>query len=433
MDSKITYADFEEETFDELVDSTHAASQIPFKYSYQKNKLQKPRRNKSAFIFFSAEARAKLRLDDGSLNSNEMMVRLADLWKNLSDKEREKYNLLARDDKLRYQQELVDFAKTHPNETIHNKTKNNHVKKPCSAYGIFLRERKDIIKRQQPNLKMADVLKIVSQDWKRLNDVQRRSFQEKANKEKEAVKSKLCETQQKEQTKSNPMSRPKNIKKKLKTDIKEEDLRENVKMEPSFILNNGNNWSVAEETPLPSKTHLENSDIQIKTEVPYDHEGKQNNIPLFSNPSLELMINTSMFLKPDVPLFQDEKQNSLQLFSNLSFDFDLMLNTSLFLKQQENSNDPTLFNILTKSVHKPNDLRTNFDMIDKLPSLSFLEPSFMQKFKGDSVTSISQFLNTPHNHNKAAQSRGQFLRDTIISALDIENEPNKDLFFEETL
>jgi hypothetical protein len=72
-------------------------------------------------------------------------------------------------------------------------------------------------------------------------------------------------------------------------------------------------------------------------------------------------------------------------------------------------------------------------MIDKLPSLSFLEPSFMQKFKGDSVTSISQFLNTPHNHNKAAQSRGQFLRDTIISALDIENEPNKDLFFEETL
>jgi len=89
--------------------------------------------------------------------------------------------------------ELNEFYQTHPYDVIQNKTKNNHVKKPCSAYGLFLKETKKVVKIERPDLKMADVLKIVAERWKVLDERTRRIFQEQAKAEKEVVKAKINE------------------------------------------------------------------------------------------------------------------------------------------------------------------------------------------------------------------------------------------------
>jgi len=157
-------------------------------------KKDKPKRNRSAFIIFSSEMRPLIKSENGQkLNSNEMMVKLADLWKGLKEEERKKYNDMAEKEKVKYLLELNQFYQTHPFDVIQNKTKNNHVKKPCSAYGLFLKETKKVVKAEQPDLKMADVLKIVAQRWKALDDNKRRIYQEQAKVEKEVVKAKINE------------------------------------------------------------------------------------------------------------------------------------------------------------------------------------------------------------------------------------------------
>jgi len=57
-----------------------------------------------------------------------------------------------------------------------------------------LKEAKDVIKSEKPNLKMADVLKVVAEKWKSLDDKQKIKYQSAAQVEKEAVKCKIAES-----------------------------------------------------------------------------------------------------------------------------------------------------------------------------------------------------------------------------------------------
>jgi len=73
----------------------------------------------------------------------------------------------------------------------HNRTKKNHVKKPSSAYGLFLKDVTSEIKKESPKLLMADVLKVVAQKWKNLGASEKARYQERAQKEKEMSQAQL--------------------------------------------------------------------------------------------------------------------------------------------------------------------------------------------------------------------------------------------------
>jgi hypothetical protein len=122
-----------------------------------------------------------------------MMVRLAEAWKSISESEKKRYYDLADQEKNRYMIDLNNFYLQNPNEVIQNKTKKNHIKKPCSAYAIYLKETKKDIKNENPDLKMADILKVVAERWKILPEDQRAEFQRKAQIEKEETMAKLSQ------------------------------------------------------------------------------------------------------------------------------------------------------------------------------------------------------------------------------------------------
>lgn len=214
---------------------------LPKAKNSSSSKKKKPKRNRSAFIIFSSEMRAKLRNDKfEKLNSNEMMVRLAELWKNLAENEKKKYHDQAEQEKVRYNAELNSFYQKNPFEVIQNKTKKNHIKKPCSAYAIYLKETKVSIKAEHPELKMADILKIVAERWKSLTDDKKVYFQKKALEEKEATKAKLNQQNQEEEAlkkDSKKTASPTNKKssKSFSQDIKIEDEIKTEQVEPTLF------------------------------------------------------------------------------------------------------------------------------------------------------------------------------------------------------
>jgi len=191
MKSQISYI---EEDLSVQSDSDFSADYSP---SYQPNnqkkqKIKKPKRNKSAFILFSSVMRPQLK-SQSNTNSNEMMVKLAQLWKDLPADKKEEYNQKAKQDKERYNKELAIYSQANPTKEIHNRTKNNHVKKPCSAYALFVKSVKESIKGDNKGLKMADVFKVISQKWKELGQAEKDKFEELSKIEKKVAKEKQRE------------------------------------------------------------------------------------------------------------------------------------------------------------------------------------------------------------------------------------------------
>src|SRR5687767_14866657 len=84
-------------------DSAELPDSILEAISAYTDKRKKPKRNRSAFILFSIDIRKKQQhegLDD--LNPNDKFVRIAQLWKEASEKERRFYEEKAREEKERY-------------------------------------------------------------------------------------------------------------------------------------------------------------------------------------------------------------------------------------------------------------------------------------------------------------------------------------------
>eukprot|EP00435_Cladocopium_sp_Y103_P001711 s5286_g1.t1 len=58
-------------------------------------------------------------------------------------------------------------------------------KRGANAYQLFTKERRQSLATEQPDLKFGEVAKIISAEWKALNEEERRPYQEMAQKAKE--------------------------------------------------------------------------------------------------------------------------------------------------------------------------------------------------------------------------------------------------------
>jgi len=352
------------------------------------NKKDKPKRNRSAFIIFSSEMRPIIKAEGKQkLNSNEMMVKLADLWKGLKEEERKKYYEMAEKEKVRYLLELNEFYQTHPFDVIQNKTKNNHVKKPCSAYGLFLKETKKVVKVERPDLKMADVLKIVAERWKVLDEKTRKIYQEQAKAEKEVVKAKINEANNSEDDKCYASSLPQ---KRLQSQkrVKKALLRENIK--------------VAYTTPELKMEEVETTDYSPFEEAVFATLSETNDSEVNNNWNT---FPTDEILLKNVPSF-NFNFNRMPSFEPLS----LCLKETAQEKPVQNNVDMTMDTCDLKPK-KSNDF-----LMDLLNFQSIQQDfGFKHSMKNSLVNQTSSCSAIRSNSCKPTR---QVLNDALISALD---------------
>ena len=162
------------------------------------DKCKKPKRNRSAFILFSIDVRKNLKLKGlNNLNPNDRFVEIARLWKIATEEEKSIYEEIAQKEKDKYASDLGKFCKDFPSEPIQRPR--NHIKKPCNAYGLYLKDMKEGIKRNNPKLRMCQVLQIVGERWRslpanekriyeRLAEEGRRNFKVEVTKQKSTTK-----------------------------------------------------------------------------------------------------------------------------------------------------------------------------------------------------------------------------------------------------
>jgi hypothetical protein len=156
-----------------------------------------PARPSSSYIFFSTENRERIRRENPDLTNREIMPKIGEEWRALSDKEKEPYVKKAMLDKERFQKESESSGSSERKK----EPKKDTGKKPTS-YQIFQSRERPLIKKQNPTLKGAEISKELSSRWKNLTDEQKKSFSQEDADTKADVKADT------KKAKSKPVERP---------------------------------------------------------------------------------------------------------------------------------------------------------------------------------------------------------------------------------
>lgn len=130
----------------------------------------KPKRPMSAFMYFSRDYRSVLKEQNPSASFGELGKLLGSSWRTLDSDERQKYDGLAREDRLRYEAELALIPRK--------------PKKPLSAFMLFSNENRSQIKDEHPNATFADTGKLLGAKWRAAGEEEKAKYQKLADQDK---------------------------------------------------------------------------------------------------------------------------------------------------------------------------------------------------------------------------------------------------------
>jgi structure-specific recognition protein 1 len=105
--------DVESETKPKKKASVSAAASVPSSPKPKKKKKKEgPKRALTSFIYFSNAKRGEIKAQHPEFSIGDVAKELGLLWKAVTPQDKEPYEAMAREDKLRYQRELEEFKKT---------------------------------------------------------------------------------------------------------------------------------------------------------------------------------------------------------------------------------------------------------------------------------------------------------------------------------
>lgn len=189
----------------------------------KKNKVSgQPKKPKSAYICFCDEKReyAKERFPDS--DNREIMVRLGELWREISDdsEKTKEWRLKAEEDKKRYDKEMSAFREAHPEQV-----KKDPVKKAMSAYVLFSNDQRKVLKQSSPDLDPKEVMSKLGELWKAASNDVKDKYAKLAADEKERYKRESDESVTPKESEPEPEPEPKVV----KEDVIEEEIVEEEK------------------------------------------------------------------------------------------------------------------------------------------------------------------------------------------------------------
>lgn len=144
---------------------------------------RKPKGKMSAYAYFvqTCHEEHKKKTPEVPVNFTEFSKKCSARWKMMTDTEKSKFEDMARQDKLRYDREMM-----HYNPGRRGKKKDpNAPKRPPSGFFIFCSEHRPKIKAQYPSFGIGDIAKKLGEMWNSLSDASKQPYLLKADKLKD--------------------------------------------------------------------------------------------------------------------------------------------------------------------------------------------------------------------------------------------------------
>lgn len=169
-----------------------------------------PKKPCSAYILFSSDHRKQAKEENPELSTVELTKKLADMWKEASQKTKDKYEAKALADKKRYENEMSDYnkekesksteeedeekespkeskkgkesAKSKESPKDHKKGKTSPVKKQdtkkksANPFINFVNEKRPLVVEENPDAKSHEITKMLADLWKDLTDEEKSEY-----------------------------------------------------------------------------------------------------------------------------------------------------------------------------------------------------------------------------------------------------------------
>ena len=148
-----------------------------------------PKKPQTSYFLFMNAKRPQVKADEPNLGFGELTKKLTQMWKDLDDEARKEYEDLAVKDKQRYQKEMEAKGLAKKPKVVDSEAP----KKAQSAFFLYSAEARDKIKKEQTEMKQADILKKIGAEWKALSDAEKKKWEEKAKADKERYEREMAE------------------------------------------------------------------------------------------------------------------------------------------------------------------------------------------------------------------------------------------------
>ena len=144
-----------------------------------------PKKARSAYVFFTKEARPRLSQANPDMAFGELTKLVAEEWGNISKKDLAKYQKMADEDKKRYAEEMEAFNKEHPEaERRRKRRRKDAPTKPRSAYVFYTKEKRSVLAEKFPDLEFGELTRKVAEKWNALSTAGKAKYEKMAEKDK---------------------------------------------------------------------------------------------------------------------------------------------------------------------------------------------------------------------------------------------------------
>ena len=142
-----------------------------------------PKRGKTSYIFFCIEQRPEIKKANPELDAKSITKELGRMWREeLDEKSKAKYIQLAKDDNIRYKEEMKTYTPP-PVEYMPEKKKKKTPtgpKRPMSSYLAFCKSKRSELKESGEKITTKELTEI----WNNMEEVDKKGYQNIAAKDK---------------------------------------------------------------------------------------------------------------------------------------------------------------------------------------------------------------------------------------------------------
>ncbi|CAG0919138.1 unnamed protein product [Notodromas monacha] len=148
----------------------------------------KPKGRTTAYAFFMKLMSEEQRKKNQSVAFTELTKMCSERWKNMSESEKHKFQVMANEDKVRYDNEMMGYVPGPTDTKTSSKRKKkdpNAPKRAMSAFFWFSHDERAKIKVSNPGrLAVADVSKELGRRWAQVSAADKHHYQKLADKDK---------------------------------------------------------------------------------------------------------------------------------------------------------------------------------------------------------------------------------------------------------
>lgn len=150
--------------------------------------IKQPKRSWPAFFFFQNETRSDIKKNNPELSQKDLVSKLGEVWRGLSEEEKKPYFDQERKDKARYMKEKEEYSKVTKN-IPGNKTKGRKGKQKTVKLGpkrawppffFYQEQRREDLKKENPNLNHKEIVSKLGEEWRGLSEKEKHPFVEKS-------------------------------------------------------------------------------------------------------------------------------------------------------------------------------------------------------------------------------------------------------------